>query len=173
MSTDGSVRAASVDDVTAIQHVARATWHAAYDEVLGPSAVDEQVDECYRDDVLAEAIESEEVIYLVVDDGEDLIGYASAGPSEQFEDCQDEEVAQLYTIYVAPEYWGDGIGSRLVDEVVDRLRNDGYDALRICVLAANDVGRAFYESYGFPVIEEGTTTIADEAVEEVVYTGTL
>lgn len=167
-----TVREASADDVAAIQHVARATWHATYDDVLGPSAVDEQVDEWYRDDVVTEAIESDEVVYLVAGD-EDVVGYTSAGPSEQVDDEQEENVAQLYTIYVGPSYWGDGIGSRLLDGVIGRLRERDYDALRMSVLEANDLGRSFYESYGFPMTDEGTTTIAGEEVGEVVYTGTL
>lgn len=168
MPQEVTVREASVDDVFAIQQVARTTWHATYDEIIGPSAVDEQVDEWYRDDVIAGAVESEEVVYLVASD-EDVIGYASAGPSEQVDD---EETAQLYTIYIGPDYWNDGIGSRLLDAVIERLRED-YGVLRMCVLEANDVGRSFYESYGFPTTEQGTRQIAGEEVAEVVYTGTL
>lgn len=169
MPREVTVRDAATDDVAAIQHVARATWHAAYDEILGPDAVDEQVAEWYRDDVVTDAVESDDVVYLVASD-EDVVGYASAGPSEQVDD---DATAQLYTIYVARDYWGDGIGSRLLDAVIEQLREQGYDAVRINVLEENDVGRSFYESHGFPVVEESTTTVADETVEEVVYVGTL
>jgi len=173
MPRNVTVREASADDVTAIQYVARATWHAAYGDVLSAPAIDEQVDEWYRDDVVADAVGSEQVIYLVASEGGDVVGFTSAGPSEQVSDDADEDVAQLYTIYVAPDYWRDGIGSRLFDTVLGRLREREFDAVRICVLEGNDVGRSFYEAHGFPVVEEDTGTIAGEPVAEVVYAGTL
>ena len=173
MPRNVTVHEASADDVTAIQHVARTTWHAAYGDVLSAPAIDEQVDEWYRDDVVADAVGSEQVVYLVASDDGDVVGFTSAGPSEQVPDDAAEEVAQLYTIYVAPDYWREGIGSRLFDLVLDRLRRRQFDALRICVLKANDHARSFYETYGFPVIEEDTTIIAGETVQEVVYAGTL
>jgi|AntDeeMetageno50_2_1112565.scaffolds.fasta_scaffold06921_1 ribosomal protein S18 acetylase RimI-like enzyme len=173
MPRNVTVHEASADDVTAIQHVARTTWHAAYGDVLSAPAIDEQVDEWYRDDVVADAVGSEQVVYLVASDDGDVVGFTSAGPSEQVPDDAAEEVAQLYTIYVAPDYWREGIGSRLFDLVLDRLRRRQFDALRICVLEANDHARSFYETYGFPVIEEDTTIIAGETVQEVVYAGTL
>jgi len=173
MPRNVTVREASADDVAPIQHVARATWHAAYGDVLSAAAIDEQVDEWYRDDVVAEAVESDDVVYLVASEDGNVVGFTSAGPSEQVADAGDEDVAQLYTIYVAPDYWREGIGSRLFDAVLDRLRERAFDAVRICVLEGNDVGRAFYEAHGFPVVEEGTASIAGETVSEVVYAGTL
>lgn len=171
MPRNVTVRDASADDVTAIQHVARAAWHAAYDDALSESAIDSQVDQWYRHDVVAEAVESDEVVYTVAS-ADDVVGYASAGPSEHVDD-EDRRVAQLYTIYVAPRYWGEGIGSQLLDTVTDRLRERGYDAVRAAVLEANDIGRSFYESYGFVETDEGTATIAGEDVDEVVYTATI
>ena len=168
MSQDVIVREAVEDDVAAIQHVARTTWHATYDDVIGSSAVDDLVDEWYHGDTLTGAVESDEVLYLVAST-EDVVGYASAGPSEE----GDAGTAQLYAIYVGPDYWGNGIGTGLLDDVIERLRADEFETLRMCVLAANDVGRSFYESYGFPVIEQNTTMLAGEEIDEVVYTGTL
>ena len=167
---DVPVREASETDVAAIQHVARTTWHAAYDEVLGPSAVDRQVAEWYRDDVVANAIDSDDVVYLVAD-GEDVVGYASAGPSE--EDGDGDDSAKLYTLYVDPDHWNDGIGTRLLDDVVERLRGREFETLRVTALEANDVGRSFYESYGLSPVERNTTTVAGTEVSEVVYAGTI
>jgi len=173
MPRNVTVHEASADDVTAIQHVARTTWHAAYGDVLSAPAIDEQVDEWYRDDVVADAVGSEQVVYLVASDDGDVVGFTSAGPSEQVPDDAAEEVAQLVHHLRRARLLARGDRQSALRSVLDRLRRRQFDALRICVLEANDHARSFYETYGFPVIEEDTTIIAGETVQEVVYAGTL
>ena len=67
-----------------------------------------------------------------------------------------------------PEYWNEGIGSRLLDRTTEDLVETGVERLRLGVLAANDVGVSFYESRGFERTEEGETDFAD-GVGEYTY----
>lgn len=164
------IRPATDADVAGIQRVARQAWHATYDDVLGPADVDRQVSEWYDDDVVRRQIDRPSVSYLVaIDDGE-VVGYASGssanGPA-------DTATARLDTIYVDPERWGTGIGSRLLERVADRLRDRGFRRLLISVLAANHVGRAFYERHGFVVVNRTTTRLVGEVYGELVYAGSL
>jgi len=60
-----AIRPAEVDDVDGIQRVARRTWHATYDETLGPATVDAQVDEWYADAAVRASIAAEGVVVRV------------------------------------------------------------------------------------------------------------
>ena len=55
---------------------------------------------------------------------------------------------RLNALYVVPERWSTGVGSRLHDEAVARLRPLGPEA-RLWVLEANTRARAFYERRGW------------------------
>lgn len=164
-----TIRPVQQDDVDAVQSVARTTWHATYDDILGPDAVDSQVDEWYDESIVREGISDDDIVYLVaVDDGA-VVGYTAAGPTDE----DDSAPAGLYSIYVLPNHWGNGVGKQLFDAVTDRLRERGFDRLSIRVLADNDRARAFYERQGYTVGERQTVELGGSEFLEVLYTGRL
>lgn len=165
-----AIRPATPEDVPGVQRVARRGWHAAYDDVLGPTAVDRQVDAWYDESTVRDAVERPSTTYVVAVDDERVVGYASGAPANG---PTDPATARLETIYVDPERWGEGIGSRLLAAVTERLRERGFRRVVISVLAANDLARAFYEANGFDVLERRTTSLVGEEYEELVYAGPL
>lgn len=156
-----TIRPARSDDIPAIQRVARRTWHAAYDEILGPDTVDTKVDEWYAESVVSDGIEDDAITYLVAtDDG--VVGYAFGSPIE-------DDVASLSAIYVHPDHWGAGIGNRLFAAVTDRLHDRGFERLQIRVLADNDRARAFYERHAATLVDRHQIDLAGVTVAEVTY----
>jgi len=145
MADDVLVRRAVADDAEAIQRVARASWHEAYDQVLGADVVTETVESWFDPETLvADDVEDEDrpLFVAVVDDT--VVGFAETVP-----DGDDDRTAHLYRIYVSPDHWGRGIGSSLLERVETELESRGFERLRLSVMAANDVGVQFYESRGF------------------------
>jgi ribosomal protein S18 acetylase RimI-like enzyme len=157
------IRPARTDDVTAIRTVARSSWHAAYDDFLGPETVDRTVDEWYALDSLRAVIEDSEHVVSVAEDRDTaVLGFAHVGQSPE-----DDGLSELYRIYVRPERWGEGIGSRLLADVTERVT--GYDRLGLSVFTENEVGIEFYEREGFERV--GTEEIEFEGgcYEEIRY----
>jgi GNAT superfamily N-acetyltransferase len=52
-------------------------------------------------------------------------------------------------LYVRPEHWGRGLGRKLHDEVLHRLRAGGSSKCQLWVLEDNDRARRFYERLGW------------------------
>lgn len=129
-----------------IADVARASWHAAYDDLLGPDTVDDTVDEWYDEQELLDGIGGS---CFLVAETEDVIGFAHAA-----ELADNPTVAELYRLYVHPEYWGNGVGSKLLARVEAVLRERGVERLQTVVIGANDVGRSFYDEHGFERVKE-------------------
>lgn len=140
------LRSAEESDVDAIAGVARAAWHAAYDDVLGPETVDDTVDDWYHERELRDAVSGP---CFLVAEAEDVVGFAHAA-----ELVDKQAVAELYRLYVRPEHWGNGVGSTLLDRVEGTLRERGVERLQTVVIAANEVGRSFYEDRGFEPVKE-------------------
>jgi len=136
-----AIRPAEPVDVPGIQRVARAGWHAAYDDSMGPDTVDDCIDDWYDAETVVGAIEDGDVDYHVATVDHRVVGYASVGPTG---DDRPETVAGLYSIYVHPDRWGTGIGTALFERCADRLRERGFERLVLRVIAENDVGISFY-----------------------------
>ena len=140
-----SVRSATEADADAIQQVARESWHAVYDSILGPDRIDAKVDSWYDPERLVnDDITDPHRPFFVAVAEESVIGFVEAVPDES-----DGDKAHLYRIYVVPEYWGRGVGSSLLEHIETTLKERGFVHLELSVLAENDVGVGFYESSGF------------------------
>ncbi|AFZ73877.1 GNAT family N-acetyltransferase [Natronobacterium gregoryi] len=177
------VRQATTDDVWAIHETARESWHAAYDDLLGPGRVDGIVDDWYAlgdlESAIADASGRDDALFLVVtaverradgpeetkatgvDDADDCLGFAHLVPWPE-----DRTVGYLARIYVTPDHWGEGIGTTLLEHLEDEI--DAFERFRLAVLAGNDVGVSFYESAGFQRVTTRETDLGD-GLEEYVY----
>lgn len=142
---DVSIRKATRDDAKAIQHVARDSWHAAYDSVLGADPVDEKIESWYDPErLVTDDIEQNDRPFFVGVVDETVVGFVEIVP-----DDSDDKLAHLYRIYVASDHWGRGIGSSLLDHIETVLKEQGFERLQLSVMAENNVGVGFYESNGF------------------------
>lgn len=163
-----NVRAATTDDVAGIRQVAQRTWDAAYEDVVGREEIDAAMQEWYAPEAVERQVEAEDTGYFVAVEDDQVVGYASSGPSG-VEDC-----GELYSIYVHPDRWGDGVGSRLLARTTAHLADLGFDRMRVAVLAGNDVGNAFYRRRGFELSEENEVELfTGEPFGEFVYHRTV
>ncbi|NHN61142.1 MULTISPECIES: N-acetyltransferase [Halorussus] len=164
---DGTnVRPATTDDVGAVRRVARESWHAAYDGLLGAETVDAVVDDWYDPERLARPVEREDGVFLVAEADEStdsgVVGFAQGVVGDG------DDPAELPRIYVSPDRWGGGVGSALLARVEDRLADRGADRLRLVVLADNEVGNGFYEKHGYRVVGERESELAGRTVTDYV-----
>ena len=182
-----TIRPAAFHDVDGIQRVARAAYHAAYDDYVDAAALDAQLDEWYSEDSVENRVLRDAATLLVADhDAEGVVGYASGGPtppnadddgddgdgSEEVDDSSSMD-AMLYTCYVHPDHWGERIGHRLFTAIEDALRDRGFDRLTIPVLADNDRARQFYADHGYPAVDTDTIEFGGESMAEATHAGDL
>lgn len=159
------IREATLRDAEAVQRVARAAWHAAHEQIIGAEAVDELLDRWYDREGLRKRITRDDApMFLAIDDGE-VVGFTQGVPGEDNNNPADAVVG---SIYVLPEYWGEGIGTELLNRLFDAFRENGWTSVCLAVMAENDVGRSFYDTHGFEVHEERTVELADQEVGDLV-----
>ncbi|MFP8951794.1 GNAT family N-acetyltransferase [Natrialbaceae archaeon A-arb3/5] len=170
-----AVRPATTDDVWAVHETARASWHAAYDDVLGSDMVDEIVDDWYAIGDLESSIDDasrrHNVAFVLVDPGDESTDGVFADGCRGFAHVvpwpEDSSVAYLAQLYVRPDSWREGVATTLLDRLEAEF-DDSFDRFRIAVLADNDVGVSFVESSGFERVERRKTGFSS-ALEEYVY----
>lgn len=151
------IREATAGDAAAIQTVARASWHAAYDEILGPETVTEVVDSWYDPErLLTDDIRPDDRPLFVAEQG-GIVGFIEGVEDDSVADNsgEDNSGAHLYRFYVHPDCWGEGIGTALLERLESTLRECGISELRLSVFGENDIGVRFYEARGFERVDEG------------------
>ena len=56
---------------------------------------------------------------------------------------------ELVSLYAHPDYWGQGHGSLVIEEVLNRVKATGCPGCFLYVLRENERARRFYEKHGF------------------------
>lgn len=79
-------------------------------------------------------------------EGERVIGYAGYGT---FRAAQGYRKTVELTIYVDSQYRGSGIGSKLMQTIINQAKADGYHVMLGAIDAANQPSIDFHKKFGF------------------------
>ncbi|MBQ2062760.1 MAG: GNAT family N-acetyltransferase [Oscillospiraceae bacterium] len=95
---------------------------------------------------------------MVAKDGERVVGFVGYGDRGE----EAPGVGEVFALYVLSEYYGTGVGQRLMEAALKRLRD--YPEVCLWVLKENGRARRFYEKCGFrPTGEELVSPRIDAA----------
>ncbi|MDQ6659559.1 MAG: GNAT family N-acetyltransferase [Chloroflexota bacterium] len=106
----------------------------------------------------------QESVYVAEDEAEQIIGFASGGPTLAKNDSLYR--GELFTIYILDAYQRQGLGHRLFFQVVERLLALELTSMLIWVLAENPACR-FYEALGGELVKTGCYEIKGVKLEQV------
>jgi ribosomal protein S18 acetylase RimI-like enzyme len=85
---------------------------------------------------------------LVAEVGRQVVGFANLMPTRD-QDQDPATVAEITSIYLAPDVWGRGIGKTLMITALDTLAQAPYREATLWVLDTNTRARRFYETTGW------------------------
>lgn len=148
-------------------------WREAYDGLLPPEILQDQTVNPTEEDVQhwQEGLrKNQEGVLVAVDDEGVVRGFADLrwDDSETKEFVGDDE-ADLKAIYVEPDWWGEGIGTTLLEQGLEILPQS-VDVVRLEMFAENDIARRFYEAKGFKQTDTGEYDIAGDSYPTHIYT---
>jgi GNAT superfamily N-acetyltransferase len=124
------VRTAGERDLEAIRALLVETWHATYDGIYGAAKVTEITDDWHSIASLRRRLSRPNSEFLVADDGKRIGGMSFAEVDEA------GSTVTLKQLYVLPAFQGRGIGSMLLDEVIESFAEA--KLMRLEVEEAND-----------------------------------
>jgi ribosomal protein S18 acetylase RimI-like enzyme len=181
------LREATPEDADAIADVAADAWWAAASSALSPDAVRTALADLYDaeflHEVAAEAAAEADFRFLVAVeevDGDTAAGDETAagdtdGPVVGFASAAREwaDEAELFTLYVTPDRWGEGVGTALLDELASWAADRGAERLVCSALAENAVAVGFLESRGFERTREVEAEVGGQTVAEYEFEKSL
>ena len=79
-------------------------------------------------------------------------------------DRQEAETAELFCIHSLPDHRREGLGSRMLEFVLQDMRQAGYQKAMLWVFAENQKARRFYEKHGFGAAKEKRISLGAEEI---------
>jgi len=162
------VRLAGVEDADEIGRIQVETWRAAYTGLMPDEAVAsfdvESRQRLWREG-LARTPRAGSATF-VVEDGGEVVGFASVGASRD-EDAEQE--GELYAIYLHPSRWDRGIGRALLLRAEESMRSSGFRQAVLWVLDGNERGERFYRAAGWEQDGRKADEFQGAAVTELRY----
>lgn len=176
MSAPISLRPARPGDAAAIAKVHVETWRAAYAGVV-PDAYLVSMTESkqalqWNHTIRRAAAPSPGPEAVLVAESADvpggrIVGFGSCGQARG-QGGSGPGSGEVFTLYVAPDWQGRGIGRMLLEELFQRLHEGGLNRAAIWVLGANPA-RFFYEALGGRRAAERQERFAGVELEEAAY----
>jgi GNAT superfamily N-acetyltransferase len=147
-SADVTIRGAVADDASGIADVHVRSWQAAYRGLIDQGFLDRlsHVEHLSMWRHRFEAADPDRHV-LVAESGGEVVGFSSSGPSR--DDDAGVGAAEIYAFYLAPEWFGAGVGRRLLAGTVKAFSELGFRESTLWVLELNDRARRFYEVAGW------------------------
>lgn len=129
------------DDRFEISRIYEESWRYAYKDIIPQNYLESIPAGCW-----VTKLDKEGRNTLVLIEKDAYIGTSSYGKS-RFPDF--DGFGEIVSIYLLPEYMGEGYGKELLEATVDALVKLGYRDIFLWVLEENYRARKFYEKAGF------------------------
>lgn len=118
-----------------------------YNEYINHSVISFETEPLSEEDMRSRIAQiSARYPYFVYESDGEIAGYCYAHEwKERAAYCHTLET----TVYLSPRHTGKGIGSRLMQRLIDECRNRGYRALIACITEGNEPSKSLHTKLGF------------------------
>jgi len=161
------IKKATLKDVDYLGQIHAESWQQAYRNIIPDSVLDSITAEKRSSRFKKAMQESGEENYILLVDNQP-VGFTSIGNSR--DDDLSDNIGEIWGIYLDPDRWRKGYGSKLLNWAEAELKSRGYKSISLWVLKDNHQARKFYEKHNY--LKEGRTdkiTIGDKELEKVRY----
>ena len=140
-----TIRQATTQDAPAIAEVHIKSYRKAYEGIIHQSYLDNGLDINERAQSWKKNLEQDRKGTFVAFDGDILVGFAAIGQSSNDEY---KDYAELFAIYIDPDYFGNGVGKKLFQNLLQYTIAQNFHKMLVYVLRDNKIARDFYEHMG-------------------------
>jgi diamine N-acetyltransferase len=141
------IRNATEADLPVIRELTKKIWPVTYGEILTREQIDYMIDLIYDPGILKKQMNEEGHVFIMLDQDGSSAGFVD------YSLIQDPGIYKLHKIYLLPELQGKGLGKKLIEEVIGRVKALQGHSLRLNVNRSNKA-IYFYEKIGFKKLYE-------------------
>lgn len=133
-------------DCRAIAEVHVGSWRQAYKHIL-PADYLASLSVDQREALWRNSLRQGSPQLLVARHAAGIAGFVAFGPSRDQDAVP--QCAEIWALYLAPDFWSQGAGRRLWLAARERLVEQGFTTVTLWVIAGNERAIRFYRAAGF------------------------
>lgn len=137
------IHPATLDEMVGIQALAQSIYRRQYSD---EAQADRLYKRAFAETSLHRAITNASSWYYTAREGDQVVGLFHFG-APLFDDCQERK--EIYRLYVHPDTTRQGIGGGFLAAMAEVLAPTVVNEVIVYQPLDNEIGRAFYEKYGF------------------------
>ena len=136
-----------VKDIKLLTRIASNIWHEYWPGLLSEAQIDYMVEKFQSEDAILKQIMNEKYTYYFIVENKNIIGYTGISDKKDY--------LFLSKLYLLKEYRHKGYGR----QAFDKIKELGFDKIRLTVNKYNTNAYNAYLKYGFKVIDSVVTDI--------------
>ena len=136
-----------VKDIKLLARIASNIWHEYWPGLLSEAQIDYMVEKFQSEDAILKQIMNEKYTYYFIVENKNIIGYTGISDKKDY--------LFLSKLYLLKEYRHKGYGR----QAFDKIKELGFDKIRLTVNKYNTNAYNAYLKYGFKVIDSVVTDI--------------
>jgi ribosomal protein S18 acetylase RimI-like enzyme len=149
-------------DLASIRRITWHSWISTYTSFIPESDLKSYFDIHYTEEALLRMFDDPFAQGFVAETDDQIAGYARLFFN------RDENRLYVSSLYLLPEFEGQGIGSRLLDGAEGYAAEKGLDELWIGVMVKNNQALVFYRKVGFQFVREEPFTMGKTTVSYLI-----
>jgi len=141
-----NIRLAVPSDASDIAEILMRSWEAAYGNIIPTDFIEKK--NAMRAEQFKRAITEENNTYYILQKDDKTAGYMRV-VNVLSDNVFASEISDLEQIYLHPDYYRQGIGTRAMDFAYNTALSSGKTVMIVWVLAENTAAIKFYKKCGF------------------------
>lgn len=146
-----NIRKVQVGDANTLAYIQTESWKSAFKNILSKEDLDKytNIDKAIElyDMLLNENIANGFI--LTIDENPHCISYWDKSRDEEM-----EGYAEIICIHSLCDNWGKGYGTKMMNYILEDIKNAGFNKVMLWVFKKNSRARKFYENHGFVLSEK-------------------
>ena len=152
-------------DARLLSELGSQTFVQSYGCALEPAQLAAYVSQTFSKERIARELKDPAVYYLLAMDQDRACAYAklipSPVPESLFGSLGSAEAIELKRLYVIPEYWNQGVGTQLMEALLDRASAHDHQSMWLRVWEKNVRAITFYQRWDFRHVGEEPYCVGD------------
>jgi ribosomal protein S18 acetylase RimI-like enzyme len=157
-----NIRAIGIEDVFALQMIARATFSEMFADYNSADNLNKYLDEKFTVTKLSEELNHPHSKFYFAQIGEEVVGYLKTNTGEAQTELMNLNAFEIQRIYVLQAYHGKKVGQLLIEKALEEARKTTCSYVWLGVWEENHRAIRFYSKNGFIKFDTHIFKMGDE-----------